>query len=204
MTAQDQSLIESLRENIRRNSLLLEQLVARYEITPTPPGEAGQMPTVETTQDVLAIAAGEMASLPQEQVRVLLVNQVNRLMAQRVIYIGNVHSCHVRPAEVFRPAITLNSPKIVLLHNHPSRDPTPSPADISITQAIEECAALLGIKIMDHVIIAPEGHVSMKLANLMLPDRRRTPEEERRVRQWEKRFNLEHRWVETGPDYRPN
>ena len=204
MTAQDNSLIESLRENIRQNSLLLEQLSARYEITPTLPAEAGQMPTVETTQDVLAIAEREMASLPQEQVRVLLVNQVNQLIAQRVIYIGNVHSCHVRPAEVFRPAIILNSPKIVLLHNHPSRDPTPSPADISITQAIEECATLLGIKLMDHVIIALEGHVSMKLENLMLPDRKRTPEEERRVRQWERRFNLEHRWVETGPDYRPN
>ena len=204
MTAQDHSLIESLRENIRRNSLLLEQLGARYEMTPALPGEAGQMPAVETTQDVLAIAEREMASLPQEQVRVLLVNQVNRLITQRVIYIGNVHSCHVRPAEVFRPAITLNSPKIVLLHNHPSRDPTPSPADISITQAIEECATLLGIKLMDHVIIALEGHVSMKLQNLMLPDRKRTPEEERRVRQWERRFNLEHRWVETGPDYRPN
>lgn len=204
MSTTDHELIESLRENIRQNSLLLEQLGARRQITTSTGDNEDPTIPVETTQDVLAIAAPEMGLLPQEQVRVLLVNQVNRLLAQRVIYIGNVHSCNVRPAEVFRPAVTLNCPKILLLHNHPSRDPTPSPADIAITQAIEECATLMGIKLMDHVIIAGDRHVSMKLEKLMLPDRKRSPEEERRVRQWERRFDLPHRWVETGPDYRPN
>ena len=196
-------LLEALRDNIQQNILLLEQLGARHQILTTPRNKNDHMPMVETTHDVLAIAAPEMGLLPQEQIRVLLVNQVNRLVAQRVIYIGNVHSCHVRPAEVFRPAIIENSPKIVLVHNHPSRDPTPSPADIAITQAIEECATLMGIKLMDHVIIASDRHVSMKLENLMLPNRKRTSEEERRVQQWERRFDLQHRWVETGPDYRP-
>ena len=67
----------------------------------------------------------------------------------------------VRPAEVLRPAVTENAPKIVMVHNHPTGDPTPSPEDISITRNIVDAGNLLGIELVDHVVIAGKKFLSM-------------------------------------------
>ena len=108
-----------------------------------------------------------MAGLAQEQVRVLLLDSRNHVVGQRVIYQGNVRSAMVRPAEVLRPAVVAAIPHIIICHNHPSGDPTPSPDDTALTRQLVEAADLLGIQIVDHVVIGGDLAVSMKEHGLM-------------------------------------
>ena len=108
-----------------------------------------------------------MASLAQEQLRVLLLNTKNLVVGQRVIYQGNVNSSMVRTAEVFRPAVIEAVPSIIVSHNHPSGDPTPSGPDVSITRDIAEAGKLLGVELLDHIVIGGERFVSLKERGLM-------------------------------------
>ena len=92
----------------------------------------------------------------------LLLDTRNNVMGQRVIYQGNVKSSVVRPAEVFRDAIIESAPNIIVAHNHPGGDPTPSPEDVSITQELTAAGKLLGINLMDHLVIGGDRFVSLK------------------------------------------
>ena len=89
------------------------------------------------------------------------------VVGQRVVYQGNVSSAIVRPAEVLRPAVIEAVPSIIVSHNHPSADPTPSPEDAAITREIFQAAKLLGIELLDHVVIGGEKFVSLKERGLM-------------------------------------
>ncbi|CAI8006690.1 UPF0758 protein Chy400_3887 [Geodia barretti] len=108
-----------------------------------------------------------MSVLEQEHLRVLLLNTRNEVMGIEEIYIGNVNSSVVRPAEVFRPGVRANSTAILAVHNHPSGDPTPSGADVSITRDLVEAGKLLGMELLDHLVIGSgQRFVSMKEARL--------------------------------------
>jgi DNA repair protein RadC len=78
------------------------------------------------------------------------------------IYVGNIDTTSVRVAEVLRPAIRDNCPSVIVVHNHPSGDPTPSPEDILVTRRINASAEAMDIDLLDHIIIGSDGHVSMK------------------------------------------
>ena len=82
----------------------------------------------------------------------LLLNTRNQVRGQRVIYMGNVNSPVIRPAEVLRAAVIESAPSIIISHNHPSGDPTPSPEDVSITRELVQAGKLLGIDLLDHVV----------------------------------------------------
>ena len=97
----------------------------------------------------------------------LLLNTRNQVMGQRVVYIGNVNSSVVRPAEVLRAAVIDSAPSIIISHNHPSGDPTPSPEDVSITRELVQAGKLLGIDLLDHVVIGGDRWVSLKERKLM-------------------------------------
>ena len=85
-----------------------------------------------------------------------------------MVYRGNVNSSVVRPAEIIRPALIAAAPSIIISHNHPGCDPTPSSADIAITKDIQQAAALMGITLLDHVITSPDRRwVSLKEQNMM-------------------------------------
>ena len=84
-----------------------------------------------------------------------------------MIYIGNVNSSVVRPAEVLRHAVIDCATSIIIVHNHPSGDPTPSGADVSITRDIHEGAKLLGVDLLDHVVIGGDRWVSLKESKLL-------------------------------------
>ena len=103
-----------------------------------------------------------MALLSQEHLRVLLLNTKNQVQGIPEIYIGNVNSSVVRVAEVLRPAVRENVPSIIVVHNHPSGDPTPSPEDMLITREIVAGGQMVGIDVLDHVVIGGNSHVSMK------------------------------------------
>ncbi len=123
--------------------------------------------TVNCPEDAVNLLSAEMSALDQEHLRVLLLNTRNEVMGIEEIYVGNVNSSVVRPAEVFRPGIRANATSILAVHNHPSGDPTPSGADVSITRDLVEAGKLLGMELLDHLVIGSgKRYVSMKEARL--------------------------------------
>ena len=108
---------------------------------------------INSPQDVANLLMAEMAPLEQEHLKALLLNTKNELLGVQEIYVGNVNSSVVRPAEVFRPAVRDNATSMIVVHNHPSGDPTPSPEDVSITKALVDAGELMGVELLDHLVI---------------------------------------------------
>ncbi len=117
------------------------------------------LPVVQSIQDVQKHCAS-MALLPKEQLRVLLVNARYQLFHEETLAIGGTESLHISPREVFQAAAARQAVAIILVHNHPSGDPTPSEADVSFTKAMIDAGELLGIPLLDHVIITSDTAVS--------------------------------------------
>ena len=103
-----------------------------------------------------------MAFEEREQFRILFLDKKNALIADEVQQTGTVDHTPVYPREVIRRALELSSTAIILVHNHPSGDPTPSRADIEMTKTIVETGKQLGIAVHDHIIIGKKGFASMK------------------------------------------
>ena len=122
----------------------------------------GERPQITKPDDIARLLMLEMAYLTQEQLRVICLDTKNYVVAQQVIYQGTVNSSVVRVAEVFKPAISRTCPAIVVAHNHPSGDPTPSPEDIRTTEQLRKAGELLDIEVLDHVIIGQQRFVSLK------------------------------------------
>ena len=112
---------------------------------------------INSPQDVANLLQAEMAALEQEHLRVLLLNTKNQVLRTEEVYVGNVNSSIIRPAEVFRPAVRDNAPSIIIVHNHPSGDPTPSPEDVNITRELVAAGKLLSIELLDHLVIGSGG-----------------------------------------------
>lgn len=98
----------------------------------------------------------------------MTLNTRNRVTGFIKLYSGSVNASQIRVAEVFRPAIISNDPAIIVFHNHPSGDPTPSSDDVAITRNLAEAAKLLDIQILDHIIVGAGRYVSMKERGLGL------------------------------------
>ena len=111
-------------------------------------------PVIRYPMDVANLLQGEMGLLDQEHLRVLLLNTRNQVLATHEVYHGSVHTAVVRIGELFREALRQNAPCIILVHNHPSGDPTPSADDISMTRQTIEAGELLDIEVLDHIVIA--------------------------------------------------
>ena len=118
--------------------------------------------TIHSPQDVANLLQGEMAFLEQEHLRVVLLNTRNQVLAIPEVYRGNVNSAVVRAAEVFRDAVRSNAPAIIVVHNHPSGDPTPSEEDVRVTEQLVEAGKLLDIEVLDHLVVAQNGFISLK------------------------------------------
>ena len=102
-----------------------------------------------------------MEDLKREVFRVALLDAQNGLLKDVVISEGTLSASLVHPREVFKPAILESAASIILLHNHPSGDPTPSREDVRLTRQLVECSKLLDLRIHDHVIIGRERFISM-------------------------------------------
>jgi len=153
----EDALLDALRQNLH----VLGELAVRYEVETLPEREH-DAPALCSPQDVQRLLGPEMGTLAQEQVRVLLLDRRNRVVGQRVIYQGNAYSSVVRPAEVLRPAVVVAAPNIIVAHNHPSGDASPSPDDIKVTKDLAEAAKLLGVELLDHVVIGRSEAISLK------------------------------------------
>ena len=105
----------------------------------------------------------QMAALEQEYLFVLLLDTRNRLIGQPVeVYHGSLNTSLIRVGEIFREAIKVNAAAMIVAHNHPSGDPTPSPEDVAITRGLEAAGKLLDITVLDHLIIGRQRFVSLK------------------------------------------
>ena len=112
--------------------------------------------------DLIDYCRTAMAFADKEQFRVLFLDKRNQLIADEVQQTGTVDHTPVYPREVVKRALELSATAIILVHNHPSGDPSPSRADIEMTQAIVEVAKPLGIAVHDHIIVGRDGHASLR------------------------------------------
>jgi DNA repair protein RadC len=113
----------------------------------------GQRARIGSPRDVFNLLRGEMSTLEHEQLRVLLLNTRNVVLAAPELYRGSLVSTTVRLGELFREAIRQNVASILLVHNHPSGDPTPSSQDVELTHDAVQAGRLLDIEVLDHVVI---------------------------------------------------
>ena len=121
---------------------------------------------IESPEDVVNLVGIEMGALEQEQLRVVLLDTKHRVLAIRTIYQGSTNQAQVRVAEIFRDAVRHNAVALVLVHNHPSGDPTPSSADVSLTVDVVAAGKLMDIAVLDHLIIGQGRHASLKRLGL--------------------------------------
>ena len=124
--------------------------------------EVMHRPVLSSWSAIIDYCRTEMAFEAKEQFRILFLDKSNTLIAAEVQQRGTVDHTPVYPREIIKRALELSSTAIILVHNHPSGDPTPSNADLRMTREIIEIARPLGIVVHDHVIIGRKGHVSFK------------------------------------------
>ncbi len=126
-----------------------------------------ERPVLSSWDAVRDYCRSSMAFADKEHFRILFLDKRNHLIADEVQQTGTVDHTPVYPREVMKRALELSATAIILVHNHPSGDPTPSRADIQMTQSIIEIARTLGISVHDHIIVGKEGCVSLKSQKLM-------------------------------------
>lgn len=117
---------------------------------------------IRTPSDVGDRMLPAMRHLEHEELRTLLLNTKNVIVAEQTVYVGNLAGSAVRVGEVFRDAVRRQAAALVVVHNHPSGDPTPSADDLRITAELVQAGRLLDIELLDHVVVAAEGWVSLR------------------------------------------
>ena len=129
-------------------------------------GEVIKRPVLSNWTALLAYAKAAMATAPREQFRVLFLDKGNRLIADEVMNDGTVDHAPVYPREVMRRALELSATAIILAHNHPSGDPTPSRADAEMTRQVVNAGRPLQIEVHDHIVVGRNGVASLKALGL--------------------------------------
>jgi len=104
----------------------------------------------------------EMGALEAEQMRVLLLDTKNHLIAAVTLYAGTVNECRVRVGEVFREAVRRNATSLILAHNHPSGVVDPSPEDIALTREVVQAGKLLDVEVLDHLVVSAGSYTSLR------------------------------------------
>jgi DNA repair protein RadC len=125
-------------------------------------GEIKRSVALSSWNDVIDYCRSSMAFADKEQFRLLFLDKRNQLIADEVQQVGTIDHTPVYPREVIKRALELSATALILVHNHPSGDPTPSQADIQMTKAIIGIATPLGISVHDHIIVGKNGHASLK------------------------------------------
>ncbi len=129
--------------------------------------EVVDRPVLASWPELIDYCRSQMAFAEKEQFRILFLDKRNQLIADEVQQMGTVDHTPVYPREVIKRSLELSATALILVHNHPSGDPTPSSADVQMTRAIMDIATPLGITIHDHVIVGRNGHVSLRARKLL-------------------------------------
>ena len=130
--------------------------------------------TIRSPRDIADRLLLQMGRLEREELRVVLLNTKNVVLRVTTVYQGNVSSSLVRVGELFRDAVRLNATGLILVHNHPSGDPTPSPDDLHLTAEALAAGRLLDIDVLDHLVVGHDAWVSLRDRGVSFdrPDRR--------------------------------
>ncbi|WP_251942821.1 MULTISPECIES: RadC family protein [Staphylococcus] len=124
-------------------------------------GSVEEKVQINSPKDVANYMMAKMEHLKQEQLVVLFLDAKNVVFKQKIIFIGTLNSSIVHPREIFNEAIKQSSHSIILIHNHPSGEVTPSNEDIETTKRLIQCGAIIGIEILDHIIIGDHQYLSL-------------------------------------------
>lgn len=124
--------------------------------------DAADRPIIRTPDDAARLLMQRLRYEKKEQFLIMVLSTKNHVLAIRNLSVGILNSCIVHPREVFREAASLNAAAIILVHNHPSGDPTPSPEDIALTRRMAEAGRLMDLPVLDHLIIGDGKYVSLK------------------------------------------
>jgi DNA repair protein RadC len=122
----------------------------------------GLKESISSPADAADLIRYKMQALQQEELWVILLDTRNRMLHIEEVYKGSLNSSQVRVGELFRAAIQRNAASIILAHNHPSGDPTPSPEDTALTRAVVEVGKIMDIAVLDHLVIGRGSYISMK------------------------------------------
>jgi len=117
---------------------------------------------IQSARDIYDMMGHEMGRLDREQIRVVMLDTRNGVIAVETVAIGTINSCIGHPREIFKNAIVRSAASIIIVHNHPSGDPAPSPEDLSLTKRLIEVGKFLGIEVLDHVVIGDGCYCSIK------------------------------------------
>lgn len=126
---------------------------------------ADTRPVLSSPQEAAAYLQG-LAHAETEHLKVVLLDTRNRPLRKVDVYQGSVNSSLIRVGEVFRDAVRANAASVIVAHNHPSGDPSPSPEDVAVTRAMVEAGRLLDIEVLDHLVLSSSGFVSLKARGL--------------------------------------
>jgi len=124
---------------------------------------AADRPVVSTPEDVVRLCATQLRGLDREHFWALVLSTKNRLLRMVEVSVGSLNASIVHPRELFKEAVRISAASVVVVHNHPSGDPTPSGADLQLTRRLVRAGEVLGIEVLDHVVIGDGGaHVSLR------------------------------------------
>jgi len=121
---------------------------------------------IQNPEQAASLFEAEMSALEKEELWVLLLNARNQMLRRVKVYKGSVNTSLIRIAEVLEPAVRAGAAAVIVMHNHPSGDPSPSPEDVAVTRAMVEAGRLLDIEVLDHLIIGGGRYVSLKSKGL--------------------------------------
>jgi len=147
------------------------QVKATFELAGRLAAAVGEVrPVVRSPADAANLIITEMSLLASEELRTLVLDTKNQVLGIQTVYRGTVNSAPIRPAEIFRQAVQRNAPSIIVAHNHPSGDPSPSEEDVATTRQLVHAGRILGIELVDHLIIAGGQFVSLRQQHLGFDD----------------------------------
>ncbi len=122
---------------------------------------------IRTPQDAISLLESEMRTLPREELRIVLLDVRNRVIRISRVSEGGLSASVIYPRDLFREAVKANAAALILAHNHPSGDATPSREDLDTTRRLAEAGEMMGVKVVDHVILAAGGSISFKQRGLI-------------------------------------
>ncbi len=144
------------------------QIIASFELGKRLSAfKEGKKPEIKTAKDIADIFIPEMNDLEKEHFKGIYLDSRKRLIKQETIFIGSLNESVIHPREIFKIALDENAAAIILLHNHPSGDPSPSSFDIEITKELVKAGELLGISVLDHIIIGGNNYISFREKGLI-------------------------------------
>jgi len=160
--------ISSLKKQLGIGDAKACQIIACFELGKRLASfKEDKRPIIKNVKDIAKLFVPEMGSLEKEHFKGVYLDSRKRIIKQENIFIGSLNESIVHPREIFKIALDENAAAIIILHNHPSGDPTPSSYDIEMTKELVKAGELLGIPILDHVIIAGKKYVSLKEKGLI-------------------------------------